>query len=701
MKKSNFVLGALALIMASALVFTGCNPQPEPEPEVLTHTVTFDADGGTGIEAVTVNDGETVAKPENPTKEGYSFGTWMNGEVEYDFDEPVTTDLTLKATWTEITCKVTFNTDGGSEVEAITVKYGEKVTLPETDPTKDGVNFAGWYTDAEFTTPYTDAAIKADTVLYAKWSTDPVYTITLNYNYEGSKDASVKAVKESEYKVTAPTGEREDYKLAGWYTDKECTTAVDFTAAFSADTTIYAKWTRVYSLKDETADLYKVYLAAEGSTATVKKFTNGAVAAFLETTNNGTEVVLNVKEDGSAASSATYDKVTVKFDYEVCEWSDETVTPKFRIGSDAFATTTYLAGKVAGGTIEQNCVLASDITSIKIGFNAYEWTGAATDRIKIIVRSVTLNEKKAFELGDETEGSYTLNLASATATQKKTYTNGAVAALLETNNNGSDLTFNVKANGSSVSSNDYTSLKITFDYEKINWAAADSEVSAKFRVSCDGVAGYNNSHTEYFESSATSGTLVKTFPMISDANFSTVKIGFNAYGWTGSANDSIKIVVRKVELTEKVVIAPGTRVYESDISGSANGVKGESNADGSLTATITGRYGGQWVTVYINEDKSAVEAGKKVKLVFDYEFSSTCEKNKFALNIGTQDRSWEKNYYTSATVYAECAAEPNPGTVEYTFEVSADSKVVSIQLSGEAGETQYAAVTVKEISIVE
>ena len=63
-------------------------------------TVTFDPNGGTGeSETLYYLSGSKVAKPDDPTKAGYAFTSWYNGDDEYDFTKTVTTDLNLKAHW--------------------------------------------------------------------------------------------------------------------------------------------------------------------------------------------------------------------------------------------------------------------------------------------------------------------------------------------------------------------------------------------------------------------------------------------------------------------------------------------------------------------------------------------------------------------------------------------------------------------------
>ena len=68
---------------------------------ITTRVVTFDSDGGTAVEAQIVVYGGIAAEPTAPTKEGYTFVGWYNGETVYDFTTAVKVDLTLTAHWTE------------------------------------------------------------------------------------------------------------------------------------------------------------------------------------------------------------------------------------------------------------------------------------------------------------------------------------------------------------------------------------------------------------------------------------------------------------------------------------------------------------------------------------------------------------------------------------------------------------------------
>ncbi len=76
-------------------------------PETKTYTVTFNMNGhGEAIESQTITEGGKAAKPTNPTADGFSFSGWYTDAgctTVYDFDTPVTSDITLYAKWTENT----------------------------------------------------------------------------------------------------------------------------------------------------------------------------------------------------------------------------------------------------------------------------------------------------------------------------------------------------------------------------------------------------------------------------------------------------------------------------------------------------------------------------------------------------------------------------------------------------------------------
>jgi uncharacterized repeat protein (TIGR02543 family) len=132
MKK--FKIGALMLV-ASLLVFAGCSNKVE-------YTVTFDSNGGSNVESVTVSDGETVTKPKDPTREGYTFAGWyvdLNDASSFDFSTKITSDMKLTAKWNSGTSEnSTTTTKKGNTTKKTTKKTTAKtvavssVTLNKT-----------------------------------------------------------------------------------------------------------------------------------------------------------------------------------------------------------------------------------------------------------------------------------------------------------------------------------------------------------------------------------------------------------------------------------------------------------------------------------------------------------------------------------------------------------------------------------------
>ena len=167
-------------IVPVTLIWVGGSWQIKTQGRVLVtevYTVTFDSYGGTPVPpAQEVEYGLTATKPADPTLKGYTFAFWYLGEDEqnataYDFDTPVTENITLTAKWNINKYTVAFNTDGGTPVPpAQEVEYGLTATEPAA-PEKTGYTFDGWYLGDE---KYDfSAAVEQNITLTAKWHITP------------------------------------------------------------------------------------------------------------------------------------------------------------------------------------------------------------------------------------------------------------------------------------------------------------------------------------------------------------------------------------------------------------------------------------------------------------------------------------------------------------------------------------------------
>ena len=136
------------------------SPGAQITGEVIgAYTVTFQSEGGSEV-ASQIRANTPADRPADPTKEGYTFIGWYNGESEWNFADAVTEALTLTAKWQLNQYTITFDTAGGSEVPSITQDYGTAITAP-ANPTKTGYTFAGWDKTIPTTMPAGDMTITA------------------------------------------------------------------------------------------------------------------------------------------------------------------------------------------------------------------------------------------------------------------------------------------------------------------------------------------------------------------------------------------------------------------------------------------------------------------------------------------------------------------------------------------------------------
>ena len=133
------------------------------------YTVTFQSEGGSEV-ASQIRANAPAARPADPTKEGYTFIGWYNGESEWDFEAPVTADLTLTAKWQVNQYTITFKPENGGQDIVIKQDYGTAITAP-ANPTKTGYTFAGW----DKTIPTTMPA--GDMTITARWTENRVIVI--------------------------------------------------------------------------------------------------------------------------------------------------------------------------------------------------------------------------------------------------------------------------------------------------------------------------------------------------------------------------------------------------------------------------------------------------------------------------------------------------------------------------------------------
>ncbi len=99
-----YAAGAEITILKNLDIYATYKRDPSAETE-KKYTVTFDSQGGSQVAGQTVDDGGIVVKPQDPAKNGCSFGGWYREAgctTAWNFaTDVVTADITLYAKWTE------------------------------------------------------------------------------------------------------------------------------------------------------------------------------------------------------------------------------------------------------------------------------------------------------------------------------------------------------------------------------------------------------------------------------------------------------------------------------------------------------------------------------------------------------------------------------------------------------------------------
>lgn len=202
-------------------------------PAPTTYTVTFNSDGGSTVRNKVVNEGTKVTAPTDPTKTGFSFVGWYLGEELFDFETPITENITLIAKWEEVYYTVTFNTDGAGEIQSQSVRGGLTATKPQ-DPVKEGFKFAGWYLGVDL---YDfNNAVSGSIELTAKWT--PI-TYTVTFDSDGGTSVATQTISYNGVITKPEDPTKEGYDFTGWYLEN---TKWNFETIVTGNITLTARW---------------------------------------------------------------------------------------------------------------------------------------------------------------------------------------------------------------------------------------------------------------------------------------------------------------------------------------------------------------------------------------------------------------------------------------------------------------------------
>ena len=222
-------------------------------------TITFDANGGEGsMSAESVPAGTNYVLPACgfTAPDGKEFDKWQIGETDYAVGATYTVNdnTTIKAVWKNKTAPTTTYTvsfaagDGTGSMSAQTVNAGTEYELPACGFTAPAnKEFRAWSIGGTERAPGDKFTVNADTTVTAVWKDKPVEitSFEITFNANGGSVTTTSATTGADGKLaTLPTPTRSGYRFNGWYTAASGGTKVTTSYQFTADTTVYAHWTK-------------------------------------------------------------------------------------------------------------------------------------------------------------------------------------------------------------------------------------------------------------------------------------------------------------------------------------------------------------------------------------------------------------------------------------------------------------------------
>ncbi len=294
------------------------------------YTVTFDSNGGSAVRAQVVVCGETAVEPKDPVKDNYTFGGWQLDGVDYDFETPVTANITLKAVWAINEYTLKFVDWDGTEISNTTYDYGTEAASIMTpgDPTREAdaqysYTFAGWTpeiedvtADAVYTATYTKT-VNEYTVKFVDWDGTEISSTT--YEYGTTADTVLKPADP----VRAGNAQY-SYEFTGW------TPKIEDVAADALYTATYAETVNEYAVKfvdwdgTEISNLTYDYGTEAASVLTPSDPTRAADAQYSYTFAGWTPEIADVTSD--AVYTATYAESVNEYTVKFVDWDGEEIS---------------------------------------------------------------------------------------------------------------------------------------------------------------------------------------------------------------------------------------------------------------------------------------------------------------------------------------------------------------------------------------
>lgn len=223
----------------------------------ISYTLSFKTNNGTSLADISYTKTQPETLPSGLTKEGYMFGGWFLDEnftgskleaVPFPAGTAGQTNIPVMvyAKWTPTPYTIIFNTNGGSDQDALRYTIETETFKLPTRTTKAGYTLVGWYIDEDLTEPYGEVVkgTHGDFTLYAKWELAQ-YTIEYELYGYGNNPPDAVTCYNIEKEVKLPTPQRDNFTFVGWHKDDllKDQALMIIPAGTTGNLKLYAEWT--------------------------------------------------------------------------------------------------------------------------------------------------------------------------------------------------------------------------------------------------------------------------------------------------------------------------------------------------------------------------------------------------------------------------------------------------------------------------
>lgn len=147
-----------------------------------TITIYFNSMSGQPLTHTSFTFGTSITAPTPSENPGYTFNGWYTDTsftTLFDFETFPDHDCTAYAYWIANEYTITFDSNGGSQVDPVTIQFSETISEPFT-PIKKGFRFDGWF-EAGATSKYIFSKMPNKSfTLTAKWTEKSSIELTTN-----------------------------------------------------------------------------------------------------------------------------------------------------------------------------------------------------------------------------------------------------------------------------------------------------------------------------------------------------------------------------------------------------------------------------------------------------------------------------------------------------------------------------------------